>query len=349
GVGLPGGGRTVLTGAADGTARLVDLSDLPIVQPTPIRAMVVGRDRDLAATVDTGGVLRLVDISPPRGPRTAWPLTGHPGRVRATALSLDGERVLTLGEDRRLRLWRTTNPSAPELVGEVTGASVVGGEQLAVPGADGVTALFDLDSSGVLLTPSTVLALTGPGGISLMSFSPDGKRLALVHGGEATEWDITDPTRPKWGPTEYYGLRPGLESVPVGAAGDRVAVEVNGDAVLRRPGRESVELATDARSVAASGDLVAVAGADGKVRLFDVSNRDALRAAGVLRAHAGAVAQVRFAKDGHTLVTAGAGEVRFWETDPERVVERICAAGEPMAQDEWARYFPDVPYSPPCP
>ncbi|WP_309117244.1 WD40 repeat domain-containing protein [Saccharothrix sp.] len=154
-VGFPAGGRGVLTAAADGTARLVDVSDLPIVQSSQIRTLVVSRDRDLAATLDVGGVLRLVDISQPRGPRTAWPLTRHPGRVRAAALSVDGEHVLTVGEDQRMRLWRTANPAAPDLVGEVTGGALLrdgtlvkSGPHLAVESPDGRTVLFDLDSAG---------------------------------------------------------------------------------------------------------------------------------------------------------------------------------------------------------
>ncbi|MEJ2853969.1 MULTISPECIES: nSTAND1 domain-containing NTPase [unclassified Saccharothrix] len=349
-VGLPGGGRAVVTGAADGTARLVDLTDLPVVQPTQIRALHLGRDRDLAATVDVAGVLRLVDIAPPRGTRTAWPLTRHPGRVRAAALSADGEHVLTLGEDRRLRLWRTANPADPEPAGEVTGNVSVKSGHLAVRSTGGATALFDPESSGVVFTPSVVHGRTGGEGVSLTAFSPDGKRVAITPaGGNPREWETADPSRLPVEWSEVYQLRPAPQSAVVGTEGNRVAVEANGDAVLWRPGRGPVELASDARSVAASGDLVAVAGADGKVRLFDVSDRDAPRAVGVLRAHVGAVAEVRFARDGRTLVTAGGAEVRFWETDPERVVERICAAGEPVGEQEWARYFPGVPYSPPCP
>ncbi|WP_309117245.1 hypothetical protein [Saccharothrix sp.] len=113
-------------------------------------------------------------------------------------------------------------------------------------------------------------------------------------------------------------------------------------------GGEPRTLAADARSVTVSGEVAAVAGADGKVRLFDVSDRDAPRGIGVVRAHPGPVAEVRFAGDGHTLVTAGGTEIRFWETDVNLVVERICGAGHGLGEDDWARHFPDVPYAPPC-
>ncbi|MEU7529673.1 hypothetical protein AB0A74_28365 [Saccharothrix sp. NPDC042600] len=349
-VGFPAGGRAVLTAAADGTARLVDVSDLPIVQPAQIRSLVVSRDRDLAATVDVGGVLRLVDVSQPRGPRTAWPLTRHPGRVRAAALSVDGDCLLTLGEDQRLRLWRTTNPAAPDLVGKVSrAASVKNGEHLAIDGPDGRTALFDVEASLVVLDPLGQPAGQDPVEDPVVAFTPDGKRMVITRaGGDTRVWDITDPSAPQLTPGGHFMLRTLFASVAVGTSGDRVTVEADGNAMLRRFGGEPIRLAGDARSVAVSGEVAAVAGSDGKVRLFDLSDRDAPRAVGVVRAHSGPVAEVRFARDGHTLVTAGGTEIRFWETDVGRVVERICASGGRLGPDDWARHFPDVPYAPPC-
>ncbi|MFI9818001.1 nSTAND1 domain-containing NTPase [Saccharothrix variisporea] len=344
-VGFPAGGRAVLT-TADGTARLVDVSDLPIVQPTQIRALVLSRDRDLAATLDVGGVLRLVDISQPRGPRTAWPLTRHPGRVRSAALSADGEHLLTLGEDQRLRLWRTTNLAAPDPAGEVTLAAVgEGGDHLAIEDTDGRTARFDLVSSGIVLSPSFMVG--GGGRAPVVASSFDGRHL-VVHreAGEVRVWEVGDPSRPSLETGEVYRVWTG--SVAVGTGGDRVAVEDDGDVVLSRPGREPAPLARDARSVAVSGEVAAVAGADGKVRLFDLSDTAAPRATGVVRAHAGPVAEARFARDGHTLVTAGGTELRFWESDLGRVVDRICASGDRLGPDDWARHFPDVPHTPPC-
>ncbi|MEU4447384.1 hypothetical protein AB0K14_38035 [Actinosynnema sp. NPDC050801] len=74
-----------------------------------------------------------------------------------------------------------------------------------------------------------------------------------------------------------------------------------------------------------------------------------MRQSAVFAAHSSGATSVAFAPDGHTLVSAGDPVLRFWETDLDRVVERICATAHPgITGQQWAGYFPDMPYEPPC-
>ncbi|MFD1052577.1 WD40 repeat domain-containing protein, partial [Kibdelosporangium lantanae] len=74
------------------------------------------------------------------------------------------------------------------------------------------------------------------------------------------------------------------------------------------------------------------------------------RETATLTGHTNAVDAARFSPDGHTLVTGSNDHtVRRWETDINQVVTRICDLAVPVITErEWERYFPVVPYQPPC-
>lgn len=61
-------------------------------------------------------------------------------------------------------------------------------------------------------------------------------------------------------------------------------------------------------------------------------------------------AAVVFSPDGRTLAAAGGTIELLWETDVERVATRICDIAYPrLTRADWDRYFPNLPYAPPCP
>ncbi|MFD0206743.1 MULTISPECIES: nSTAND1 domain-containing NTPase [Saccharothrix] len=344
-VGFAAGGRALVTAGADRSARLTDLTDLPVAHPVTLRSVVVAAGRPLAATVDVEGELRLVDISAPRGPRTAWPLTAHPGPVRAAALSRDGEHLVTAAEDGRVRVWRTTNPAAPDLVGETGRGHVVAfspkGTHFATGGLDdGTVRLWNV------ATLARVAELTDPVDpkvpTAALAFDDTGDRLVVTKlGGSVEQWDTTVPLWPERRRRDTLGVTfpTAVASVP----GGLVTVEGDGKAVVwREPGPDhdgdrpapltsSEPLGSGVRGVAAAGGLLVIAGTDGNLRLYDVSGRPS-RPSAVFAGHSSGAGSVAFAPDGHTLVSAGDSVLRFWETDLGAVVDRICATAYPPDQ-----------------
>ncbi|MEU4745487.1 WD40 repeat domain-containing protein, partial [Actinosynnema sp. NPDC023658] len=175
------------------------------------------------------------------------------------------------------------------------------------------------------------------------------------------EWDTAVPARPERRPLDLDVEHAVL--VALAPAGGVVTVESDGDAVLWRepeppwsPGGDaparftsSEPLGPGVRAVAVRGELAAVAGADGNLRLHDVSRGGPPVRSGVFVAHSSGVNAVAFGPDGHTLLSAGDSELRFWETRLDLVIDRVCATAHPGITDrQWAVYFPDLPYDPPC-
>ncbi|CCH33800.1 hypothetical protein ABZ816_21615 [Actinosynnema sp. NPDC047251] len=350
------GGRAVVVAGLDGTARLMDFADLPLGQPTRIRAVDVAAGRGLALTLDVEGVLRLADISGPRGLRTAWRLTRHPGPVLAAALSPGGDRLVTIGAGQVARVWRTTNPAAPEQVGEFPGGSAVrfspDGAFFAV-GAPGGG--FDLRGTATLgIVSRARTAVDEVPGVAEFAFDPAGGRLLVsTQDGRIAVWDVSDPIRP--------ARRPGAigfttsSRAAVGPGGHPVVVDERRRAVHWRevPGQpDSVvrgDLMGDVRSLAVGGSLAAAAASDGDVHLFELAATAPPREVAVLSGKEGGT-PLAFGPDGHTLVTGVGTSIVLRETDPRRVEERICATAHPrMTADEWRGHFPDLPFRPPCP
>ncbi|WP_367137297.1 hypothetical protein [Saccharothrix sp. HUAS TT1] len=359
------GERALLTAGGDLTVRLTDITDLPVTQSSPVRSVLVAADRGLAATVDVRGVLRLVDISEPRGLRTAWPLTAHPGRVRAASLSRDGEHLVTLAEDGAVRVWRTSNLAAPDLAGEVGRAEAVafdpGGRHFATGGADGLTRLWDVVALTEVAAFSDRVSRDSP--VSVVAFDETGDRLVVVKAdGWTEEWESAGAAPPR----RRYLAAPaavGVESVAPAPDGRLVTVEQDGDAVLwgaPEPRWDTTSglpvqvvtprpLGTTAQGVAVRGALAAIAAADGNLRLYDIGGRGEPREVAVIEAHATGVKSVAFASDGRTVVSAGDSVIRFWETDVERIARRVCATARPrLTAGLWEGYFQDVPFDPPC-
>jgi WD40 repeat protein len=95
---------------------------------------------------------------------------------------------------------------------------------------------------------------------------------------------------------------------------------------------------------------VAVATDDGLVRLWQLNGQGEPVEQALLRGHAGPVAAVGLTPKGDEVVTGGADRsVRLWNVDPRDPAVRICEQAYPrMNRGEWARYFGDLDFTPPC-
>jgi hypothetical protein len=130
----------------------------------------------------------------------------------------------------------------------------------------------------------------------------------------------------------------------------RAAVEQRDMAVSRQVAKQALELRATNPALAAQLGLAAyrlVPTVEARSSLLSIS---ADPYATGLAGHTSAVTSVAFSPDAHTLATASYDHtVRLWETDVDRVAARICRITPTITPSEWDRYFPGLPYRPPCP
>lgn len=295
----------------------------------------------------------------------ATSLRGHIGAVNAIVFTPDGETVASAGEDRTVRLWRSTGEPlgllrVPDPVERL--AFNRDGSLLAAGGRDGLLRLWDVASPGSAGAVATVVAHAGA--VRAVAFDPVGRFLA-TGGADRTVrlWDLVDPRRP----TELAvlnGHRDTVEAVAfspdgrtlasVSASADRTVrlwnVDGTGPPVLL--GNLTGHIG-GAKAVAfvSGGRMLAGAGWDGRVRLWDLTDLSQAYEPVPLTGHTGPVGVLAAGGDGRVMVTGGEDRmIIVWDLDPQKVARQICAtAWPPITRAEWVQYVPGRAYRPPCP
>lgn len=262
-------GRTVLTGSADGTARLWD----------------VASDQQLQV------------------------FRGHEGAVMFVAFAPDGRTALTGSDDRTARLWDVKTGQELRQFGEPDGAgvsvafspdgqSVLTGSYLA-----GVLHLWDVET-GVL---RQTFASPDAREVNGVAVSPDGRQVAAALGvGQIVRlWDTASGALLQ----TFEGSTDGVVAVAFSPDGQTLASggydrsarlwDIATGAEIRRfeghtDGVESVGFSPDGRTLITASD-------DRTVRLWDVATGQELRR---LAGHTNPVYSAAFAPDGRTIATA---------------------------------------------
>jgi WD40 repeat protein len=123
------------------------------------------------------------------------PLTGHTGPVNAVAVSAEGKRVATAGEDRTVRVFDPAAPARPFAVLRGSRTPVLGvaispdGRTVAGTSADGKVYVWPSESREELLT------LRGPAGWAVrVRYLPGGKRALSSGTGALRLWDLDKGT-----------------------------------------------------------------------------------------------------------------------------------------------------------
>jgi len=281
-------------------------------------------DGTLLAHGTFSGEVVVYDVSDPDAPAPVGaPLGGSEELVEAVAFSPDGALLAAGGVDTAVRVWRVADlpDAAPIAVLDEPTEIVLNlafsasGRYLAAPSADNHVYLFDLAD------PADAVALDRVGGFDSeaygAAFTPDEQLLATA-GSDAIVrlWDVSDPNDPQ----------------PVG------------EPIAGPPGRIfDLSFDPDGRQLAASVT-------DGSLWLWDLTEPSDPRLQATLGSGTSPLYTTTFHPSGELLAASGADlRVRLWHLDEAAAIDTLCAtAGDPITPDEWALFFPDRDYDPPC-
>jgi len=367
-------GRTVISTATDGTTRWWDLS-------SALQATVDGPSWGVSydstgerLAMFSGKEARVWDTSSgPPGPDLlahVKDLTGIDDGLSGTgALSPDGTQ-LALGSlsSGDVYLVNLSHPDEPRLATAPLGGSnrmvetvafSPDGTVLAAGGDDEAIRLWTLDTSVTSEPTAQVGELAGI--VFNVAWSHDGRYLAAASSERVYLFDVTDPTNPKklaeleGFEDEAYAVAFNPDDTVLAAGGPNGTVElwdITHPAApqqigepLTGPGTRIFDLAFDP-----SGNYLAAAVRDGTTWLWDTDNVHATELLAVLDPPDAAIHQVEFDPRTGALAASGVdGLLYLWPPDVDQAIERLCDhLGDPIIETEWATYFPDTTYAPPC-
>jgi len=284
-------GTQLLTGSDDGTVRIWDL--------TPSRELLTistshGSSGQLAfnmdgtrlATTEEKGAIKIWDALSGKEIIT---LHHSESEVKDLAFSPEcvsppgaitercGTRILTVGEDAKVRIWDITTSRELATISGHTGvlnglAVTPDGMRLATASEDYKVKIWDISSDKISNTP--LITLDHPGIVFSVAFSADGTRLATgVQDGTARLWDATTGK-------EIRILRGHADFVT---------------AVVFAP----------------DGERIATASWDGTAKVWNASTGEELF---TLRSHTSALTSIVYSPDGTRIATASRdGTAKLWD------------------------------------
>jgi WD40 repeat protein len=338
-------GRTLVTGADDGTARVWDVAsgrERGRVAVAPTRGYLTfalsGDGRTLAVGQDTR--IRLFDAQTGRE-RTS---PGHRGEVVAVACSPDGRRIATGGSDGEVRVW---DAATGRELRQFTDAEARPQALAFLPDGRGLAALNDRCTLRVwdVETGERLRSVSCGPPLSAAALAPDGRTvLTAFQEPQVRRWEVTTgrPLPPLADPRPAdRGLR-GLTVTATGrtlvglldvmpyarATGKDPELlclwDLASGRLVRRFGEVHVALFSPRTELAASPDgrLLAAGGAnDPTVWLWDLATGRERRA---LAAPVGGVRALAFSPDGRLIAGAGwDGSLRLWELGARREMRRL--------------------------
>jgi WD40 repeat protein len=226
------------------------------------------------------------------------------------AISSDGKRILSVGEDHRARIWDDHgNPVATLAPGGEPAAMPVfvpRGNRIATGGADGTVCIWD----GATFRP--ILRIHSGNELYAMAFSPDGTRLATISG-------ETLPGNRKQTNLRIWNTYSGRQDVNVVLA-DTVDTFHPAPVAFSPNGKW----------------LVTAAGTDGTLSIWDAHSG---KLAARRKEHVAAVNSLAFHPDGSRLISGSEdGTIRVWATDTWEVLLVLRGQTGPIRQ---ATFTPD--------
>jgi WD40 repeat protein len=254
--------------------------------------------------------------------------SGHTGRVTSASFSPDSRRLVSLGADKRVRLWNVALRQEQTLIERPLRLHWLGscaafspdGQTLAVP-----------DNRSILLVDVATGRVNGTlegaaGWVGYIAFSPDGTRLVASAKGSLHVWDVAARRQLYHVPGRHGERQHAAAFSPDG----RLLAATYGDGVKlweAVTGREVTALRGHNGMVYAlawspEGGILASAGSDLTVRLWDTASGQQYR---VFRGHAAPVLSVAYHPDGRRLVSGDAdGVLKVWNTTQDQQTRALA-------------------------
>ena len=282
------GGKNVVTGSSDGTARtwradtMQPVAAAMSVPGEELKGVVISADGRFVHAGATDGTVRTFELG--TSVEIAATQVGHTEEVIAAAASADGRVMMTLGDDEQVRLWRVqAHPAIGTVRGDLhrpaAGIAIdAAGTRLAVSDAEGDVHVLDVGPGATRAAPLRLPRHVGR--VFGMAYVSSG---ALVTGDDAGTLRRFSPGSAEVGTTHQHAH-----------AGRIMGVAASPD-----------------------GDLVATVGSDGRARLW---NADDLSPHGkAMDTAAAGGGDVTFTPSGDRVVVASGRWVTVWSTDGDRL------------------------------